>query len=111
MRISKYITASNRRRVFICSPYKGDIEKNTAKAKELCAKAAEQGYAPIYPPLMYAQFLDESDKHQREMGIECGLTWLDVCDEIWVNSADGVSAGMQLEIDAAILVGKKLRVL
>lgn len=36
--------------VYIASPYAGDVEYNTAFAKEACRYAMEQGAAPIAPP-------------------------------------------------------------
>lgn len=84
------------KRIFICSPYSGDIEANTARAIEYCQRVIAEGHSPFAPHLFYPQMLDESNPVDRAKGIACGLAWLDVCDELWVFGE--VSAGMQQEI-------------
>lgn len=44
------------KRVFICSPFSGNVEKNIEEAQRLCREAAEEGYAPFAPHLLYPQF-------------------------------------------------------
>ena len=68
---------TNRPLAFICSPYAGDIEKNVARARELCRLAVDDGYTPIAPHLLYPQFL--SEETERNLGIEMGLQWLEFC--------------------------------
>ena len=41
----------------------------------------------------------------RGIGLACGLTWLTVCEEVWVQDADGVSAGMLVLIEEARRLG------
>lgn len=40
-----------RKKVFICSPFRGDMEGNAKKAAVYCRIACEQGYLPIAPHL------------------------------------------------------------
>ena len=47
--------------VYICSPYAGDIETNTAAARRYCRFAVEAGYIPIAPHLLFPQFLNDAD--------------------------------------------------
>ncbi len=51
------------RRVFICSPFAGEIERNISVAKKLCYKAMKNGYAPIDPHLLYKQIVDDHDPY------------------------------------------------
>ena len=91
---------NNKKIVFICSPYKGDISKNTTRAKRYGRYAISEGAVPIIPHLMYPQFLDESDTRERAIGLEMGLELLGICHEIWV-FGDIISPGMVAEINVA----------
>ena len=57
------------KKVFICSPYRGDVERNVALAKAHARFAAHCGYCPVAPHLMYPQFLKDSDPDERILGI------------------------------------------
>ncbi|WP_278568230.1 hypothetical protein [Amedibacillus dolichus] len=39
--------------VYVCSPYAGDIETNTEKAKKYSRFAMDQGTIPVTPHLLY----------------------------------------------------------
>lgn len=84
--------------VFICSPYKGDIEKNINVARRICRVATEMGYLPIAPHLYFTQFLNE-DK-DRWLGMDMGIDLLRKCSEIWV-VGEKITEGMMEEIRAA----------
>ena len=87
-------------RAFICSPYRGDIEKNVKNAQEHARKAALMGVSPIVPHLLFPQFLTEEDPDERDLGIKLGLEQLAVCDELWVFGEE-ISDGMSQEISYA----------
>ena len=36
-----------RKKVFICSPFRGDMEGNARKAAAYCRMACEQGFLPV----------------------------------------------------------------
>jgi hypothetical protein len=86
--------------VFICSPYAGDIEANTANARRFMRFAVEQGAIPFAPHLLYPQVLDDADSHERGLALTFGLIWLDKCEELWV-FGDTVSCGMAKELERA----------
>ena len=86
--------------VFICSPFAGDIEVNTRRAKRYGRFAVTEKVVPIIPHLMYPQFLEEEDPEERQLGIDMGLTLLSKCHELWV-FGDRVSSGMSVEIKKA----------
>lgn len=96
------------RRVFVCSRYVGDIERNVEAALALCRMAVGAGHAPFAPHLIYTRFLDERDPVQRELGISLGLRFMEVCDEVWVYTGDGISDGMRRETAHARRLGKKI---
>lgn len=90
--------------VFICSPFAGDIEGNTARARRYGRFAVTKDKVPIVPHLMYPQFLYEDDPEERRLGIDMGLVLLSKCQELWV--FDGrVSSGMAVEIAKAKSLG------
>jgi len=86
--------------VFICSPYAGDIETNTKRARRYGRFAVVQKAIPIIPHLMYPQFLEEDDPEERQLGIEMGQVLLSKCHELWV-FGDRISSGMSEEIKRA----------
>ncbi len=86
--------------VFICSPYKGDIEINTLRAKRYGRYAVNKRQVPIIPHLMYTQFLNEDKHEERQLGLDMGLILLSKCQEIWVFGSR-VSKGMEIEIEEA----------
>lgn len=86
--------------VFICSPFRGDIEENMKKAKFYARIAVRTGYVPIAPHLYFPQFLDENTPTERMEGIELGMELMACCDEIWLFGFN-VTEGMKFELDNA----------
>lgn len=86
--------------VFVCSPYAGDVLKNTSNARRYLKFAADKGAVPFAPHLLYPQIMDDRDPKQRKQGLFFGMVWLRKCDEIWV-FGNRVSNGMKLEIAEA----------
>lgn len=83
--------------VYICSPFKGDVENNIHKARLYCRFAVENNAIPLAPHLLFPQFMDDSDPKQRELGIFFGLVLLGKCDELWY-FGDNITAGMKTEL-------------
>ena len=92
--------------VYVCSRYRGDIQKNTADARRYSRFATEQGCVPIAPHLLLPQFMDEET--ERDAALEAGLEILKRCDEVWV-FGDEISEGMAGEIAYAEKHGIKIR--
>lgn len=88
------------KKVFISSPYRGDVVSNAEKARVYCRKAYEEGHLPIAPHLLFPQFLDEDSLKERADGISMGLELLRDCDELWVFGK--VTEGMDQEIRFAV---------
>lgn len=86
--------------VYICSPFAGDTEHNTMKAREYCRFAVEQNCIPIAPHLFFPQFMDDSDPKERELAMFMNLVLLSKTKELWV-FGDKVTQGMGVEIDKA----------
>lgn len=94
--------------VYICSPYRGNTESNTAKARRYCRFACSQGVVPIAPHLLYPQFLDDDIPEERETGMLLGMELLKHSHELWV-FGDRISEGMKAEIEASEKNGIKNR--
>lgn len=86
------------KKIFICSPLRGDIEGNQQKARGYAREAILQGYLPIVPHIYFTQFLDEMNEEERSLGIKAGIEWLAGCDEMWIYGEPTV--GMKMEIAA-----------
>ena len=96
------------KRIYLCSRYAGDTATNVVVAERLCRRLVDAGQAPFAPHLLYPRFLDDGKLSEREIGIACGLTFMEVCNEVWLYTADGVSSGMRREVDHALRLGKPL---
>lgn len=86
--------------VFICSPYAGDIEGNTERARGYCRFAVSKNCIPIAPHLLFPQFMEEDDPAKRSLGIFFGLVLQSKCREVWVFGRT-ISKGMAVEIAKA----------
>ena len=89
--------------VYICSPCRGDIEKNIEKAQRYCREAVElwDDVIPIAPHVYFTQFLDDTKHEERAAGMDMGLSLLAMCDELWVYGIENPSEGMRSEIEYA----------
>lgn len=92
--------------VYVCSPYAGDVEANTARARRYCRYVTNQGGIPLAPHLYLPQFLDEES--ERELALFMDIALLSRCVELWV-FGDVISAGMEKEIQYAQRKGKTIR--
>ena len=81
--------------VYICSPFSGDIEGNTIKARRYSRYAVDQGAIPLTPHLYLPQIIAEET--ERELAMFMDLVLLSKCKELWV-FGDIHTAGMQKEM-------------
>lgn len=67
-----------KRLIYICSPLRGDIEKNIQKAQGYCREAVDlwPDVIPIAPHVYCTQFLDDTIPQEREAGMELGIALL-----------------------------------
>ena len=98
--------AAYRPLVYICSPYAGDVEKNTFRARAFSRFAVEKKYIPIAPHLLCPQYLDEET--ERWLGLKMGIVFMGKCEEVWV-FGDVISEGMEAEIEKAKRMRKKIK--
>lgn len=96
------------KRVFICSPYEGDIPRNVALACRLAQAALQEDAAPFVPHLLYPQIVTTASSTAREQAGLCGLEYLPFCDEVWVYAGVRHTFDMRPEINFAKMLGKPL---
>lgn len=41
------------KRIYVCSPLRGDIEANQALARQLCKAVIDDGHAPFAPHILF----------------------------------------------------------
>lgn len=92
--------------IYICSPYRGEVERNKEYARELTRLAVERGFSPVTVHLYMTEALDDNKPDERAKGMEAGQTILDNCKFILVGNRYGISEGMKAEIKAAWKAGK-----
>lgn len=94
--------------IYICSPYSGNTEANTLRAREYCRAAMEEGFLPVAPHLYFPQFLDDTLPEERETGLRICERLLCRCREVWVFGGR-ISAGMKREMACAEANGIPVR--
>lgn len=89
------------KKVYICSPCRGDYENNIQRAKEFSRAAVECGCIPVTPHIYLTQFMDDTIPAERELGLSVGRELVLMCDELWAFGLDCPTAGMAAEIELA----------
>ena len=98
--------AAFRPMVYICSPYSGDIERNTANARMYSRFAVAKNTIPFAPHLLLPQYI--SEEHERGLAMFMNKVFLGKCDELWV-FGNKITDGMEEEIELAGKMRKKIR--
>lgn len=98
--------------IYVCSPLRGDIQKNLQAAAEYCKEVVRAGFIPYCPHLFYSSFLDDTSFADRQDGIYMGLMFIKERmapndDELWVFGSK-VSEGMIGEIYEARKAGMRV---
>ena len=89
------------KRVYLASPYSGDVLTNVDYARRCMADSLKRCEAPFVPHLLYTQCLDDTDEAQRKRDMRAGAEFLRSCHKLVAYIDRGISAGMQAEIDLA----------
>ena len=90
--------------VYVCSPYRGNVQENERKAMSYCRFVIGCNKAPLAPHLLYPRFLNDSSTLERDIAMQINKILLERCDEIWI-FGDRISAGMAKEIAYAKKLG------
>ena len=86
--------------VYICSPFAGDTDINTEKARHYCRFAVRNACIPLAPHLLFPQFMDDAVPAERSLAMFMGMVLLGRCEQVWVFGGT-ISAGMAAEIEKA----------
>jgi len=97
-----------RPKVYIVSPYAGDVDANVKNAVTYCRFAINKKKIPVASHLLYPQMLNDNIPEEREIGTLYGLSLLAICDEIWC-FGDELSPGMEKEIKEAKRLKKRIK--
>lgn len=87
------------KKIFVCSPLRGNIKQNIVLAEDYCRMIALMGMIPIAPHAYFTRFLDDTIEMERELGMSMGMELLWGCDELWYFGEP--SAGMKTEMAEA----------
>lgn len=85
--------------VYICAPYRGNINKNIKDAIRYAKFAYEKGNVPITSHLLFP-FLDESNENHRQDALAMDLILLGKCQEVWVFGKK-ITDGMAKELEVS----------
>lgn len=98
-----YVNApSTLQKIYVCSPLSGDIKDNIKKAEKYCRDIVIVDNAiPVAPHIYFTRFLDDNVELERELGMDLGLQLLSDCGKMYVYNQNGISKGMQKEIEMA----------
>ncbi|HHW91071.1 MAG TPA: DUF3310 domain-containing protein [Firmicutes bacterium] len=102
------IDKKNRPVIYVCSPFRGEVEQNIKRAIGYCRYIYSQGGIPLAPHIIFTTFLDDEIAEERKTGMEMGLELLSKCDELWA-FGDRLSEGMEKEIAEAERLGLRVK--
>lgn len=94
--------------IYVCSPYRGNVRSNTQWANIYCRKIWDEGNIPIAPHIYFPQWLDDTNKAERQTGVTLALSLLEIVKEVWVFGKH-YTLGMQAEINQAIALKKTIK--
>lgn len=86
--------------VYICSPFAGDTEGNTEKARHYCRFVVRNACIPLAPHLLFPQFMDDTVAAERSLAMFINMVLLGKCEQVWVFGST-ISTGMAAEIEKA----------
>lgn len=95
----------NRRRVWIASPFSGDVSRNIDYLFACMRDSLARNEAPWAPHAIYPQILDDKLQEDRSLGMHLGHIWLEQAELLAVYEDLGLSNGMQEDIHVAIQMG------
>lgn len=97
-------------RVYLESPYAGDVERNLRYARACMKDCFDRGEAPFVSHALYTQpgVLDDNNPEERMKGIDAGFDWAKVAEKSVFYTDLGISRGMQLGIEAANRDGRPI---
>lgn len=98
------------RRVYLESPYAGEVGINLIYARDCMRDCLKRGEAPFASHLLYTQpnILDDTIPEERKLGMEAGFTWASTAEATVVYTDRGFSKGMKEGIRRAVAEGRPI---
>ena len=93
--------SGGRRLVYICSPLRGDVEKNIEFARQKAQEVFQEGCIPVCPHLMFPPITDPENPELDQTMREMGLRLVESCQEVRVFGPEWTE-GMWAEIRHAM---------
>lgn len=75
-------TRDGPRLVYICAPFRGEVEQNIAFAKEKAREVFQSGDIPVCPHLIFPPIADPGDPVQDQAAREMGLRLVEKCQQV-----------------------------
>ena len=94
--------------IYVCSPLRGNIERNIQRAIGYSRFVYSNGGIPLAPHVIFTTFLDDNISEERSAGIEMAIQLLAKCDELWA-FGERISEGMAAEMAAAKTLGLRVK--
>jgi len=107
LKLKRKFNVGRMRFVYVCSPYRGEVVKNLNYTQECCRKVFSKNDIPIAPHLYFPMFMNDNIEEVRELAFEINKRLIDMCDCLCIFGSV-ISEGMQIEIDYANSIGKKV---
>ena len=87
--------------VYVISPYRWEVERNVKYAKQLVLDLIIDWYNRLRSHLYHTNFLDDTSREEREIGMRLWLDWIYYCRYYYVWDDFQISEGMKREIELA----------
>lgn len=95
--------------IFVCSRYKGNVQKHVQQARDICRKLIIDFKArPFAPHLFYPNFLNDNITEERLIALNQSYYHITQCDCMLVVIEDEISEGMKTEIEFAKEYGTEI---
>lgn len=92
--VSREEKTRNKNIIYVCSQFKGNIQKNQKEAYRYCKFVISKGHIPMAIHLMFMRFINDFDENK---DISMSLDILLRCDELWC-FGENISEGMIKEL-------------
>lgn len=92
--------------VYISHPVAGNLAENVRDILKICKEIHTKEIIPVVPYLVALQYLEDSIKEDRDLGMRANYECLrrKFVDEVWL-FGDRISSGMEAEIRLSLELG------
>lgn len=106
------VTKNPRKNVILITPFMSEDPALAMKMSRYAVRCTKDSLlkneAPIASQLFFYQTLSDKDPIERDIGLQCQLSWLKVADIVAVYVDFGITPAMKVAMNNAILLQKKI---